>query len=231
MDTSQHSVGLEPHELGGIDDMDNWVIVGDSSTILPQLPSESINAVITSPPYDNLRSYNGSTWNFDIFKTIAKELVRLLKQGGVIVWVVGDATIKGSETGSSFKQALHFKELGLNLHDTMIWEKQAPRYPAGKNSVRYGQNFEYMFIFSKGKPSTINLIRDKPNKYYGSGYWGKVSSFQQKDNKDIRIYRNKPELKVAEFGVRNNIWKINTNTTRKQCEKYLSQHPLHFRKV
>ena len=87
MDTSQHSVGLKPHELGGIDNMDNWVIVGDSSTILPELPSESINAVITSPPYDNLRSYNGSTWSFDIFQTIAKELVRLLKQGGVIVWV------------------------------------------------------------------------------------------------------------------------------------------------
>lgn len=119
---------------------------------LRELPSESIDMVLTSPPYDNLRTYNG--YSFD-FENIAKELVRVIKQGGVIVWVVGDQTKEGSETGTSFRQALYFKELGLNIHDTMIWHKVNP-IPLNHN--RYEQAFEYMFVFSKGKPKTFNPL-------------------------------------------------------------------------
>ena len=113
---------------------------------------------ITSPPYDKLRDYDG--FNFD-FENLARELFRVCKEGGVLVWVIGDATIKGSETGSSFRQALFFKEIGFNLHDTMIYQKSGFSNPS-KN--RYHQIFEYMFIFSKGKPMTFNPFKDKPNK-------------------------------------------------------------------
>lgn len=113
-----------------------------------------LDLTVTSPPYDNLRRYNG--YSFD-FEYIAKELFRVTKQGGVVVWVVGDATVKGSETGTSFKQALFFKECGFNLHDTMIYQKDNPP-PVGGNN-RYYQHFEYMFILSKGSPKTFNEIK------------------------------------------------------------------------
>jgi len=115
-----------------------------------------VDLTVTSPPYDNLRTYNG--YSFD-FEAVAKELYRVTKQGGAVVWVVGDATINGSETGTSFKQALFFKEIGFNLHDTMIWRKTTP-VPQFK-SRRYTSAFEYMFIFSKGKPNICNYIKTK----------------------------------------------------------------------
>jgi len=116
------------------------------------LPNECIDLTVTSPPYDNLRKYKGFTWDFE---STAKELYRVTKKGGVVVWVVGDATINGSETGTSFRQALYFKEIGFNLHDTMIYAKKNP-IPLTHN--RYEQYFEYMFVFSKSKPKTFNPI-------------------------------------------------------------------------
>ena len=145
------------------DDCINKIIQGDCLKVMPDIPNNCIDLTVTSPPYDNLRDYKG--YEFD-FKNIAKELYRVTKQGGVIVWVIGDATIKGSETGTSFKQALYFKEIGFNLHDTMIYYKNNP-IPLTHN--RYEQYFEYMFIFSKGKPKTFNPIMDNvktPNKKY-----------------------------------------------------------------
>ena len=118
----------------------------------------SVDLTVTSPPYDNLRTYKGFKWDF---KATAKELYRVTKQGGVVVWVVGDATIKGSETGTSFRQALYFKEIGFNLHDTMIYAKNNP-LPINAN--RYYPCFEYMFVFSKGKPKTFNPILEKKTK-------------------------------------------------------------------
>ena len=117
------------------------------------LPNDCIDLTVTSPPYDDLRKYNGYSWDF---KATAKQLYRVTKQGGVVVWIVSDATIKGSETGTAFRQALYFKECGFNLHDTMIWQKTNPM-PKVKTS-RYFDVFEYMFIFSKGKPKTFNPI-------------------------------------------------------------------------
>ncbi len=111
------------------------IIQGDCLEIMKTLEDNSIDLTVTSPPYDNLRDYNGYTFDFE---GIAKELYRVTKQGGVVVWVVGDATIKGSETGTSFKQALYFKEIGFNLHDTMIWEKQTFT-ATGALKTRYAQ--------------------------------------------------------------------------------------------
>lgn len=119
-----------------------------------QMEPEGVDMVLTSPPYDNLRTYNG--YSFD-FEQTAQQIFRVLKKGGVCVWVVGDATIKGSETGTSFRQALYFKDIGFNLHDTMIYRK---RNKPPLNHNRYEQEFEYMFLFSKGTPRTCNLLRE-----------------------------------------------------------------------
>jgi len=130
---------------------------------MARMPDNFIDLTVTSPPYDNLREYKG--YEFD-FESIAKELFRVTKKGGVVVWVVGDATINGSETGTSFRQALYFKEIGFNLHDTMIYRKLNP-IPLTHN--RYEQAFEYMFILSKGKPNTFNPIKI-PCKTAGTAY-------------------------------------------------------------
>lgn len=165
----------------------------------------SIPLTITSPPYDNLRTYGNITdWNFDIFKEIANELYRVTQNGGVVVWVVGDATINGSETGSSFKQALYFMEIGFKLHDTMIYEKNSSSFPAKKGSKRYTQIFEYMFILTKGKiRDDINLLCDKPNKWAGHTNWGNNTQYN-KEGVLIQTNNIKP---IPNFSMRNNIWK------------------------
>ena len=163
-----------------------------------------VDLTVTSCPYDNLRSYhNSSTWNFDIFKEIAKLLYDITADGGIVVWVVGDATINGSETGTSFKQALYFMECGFKLHDTMLFEKNSSSFPAKRTGNRYTQIFEYMFVFSKGKPKTAHLICDKENKWKNFINWGK-NTIYNKDGELIPTNNIKP---VPEFSPRNNIWK------------------------
>jgi DNA modification methylase len=131
----------------------------DCLKVLPTITENSVDLIITSPPYDNIREYNNSsTWNFDIFKNIANELERCLKDGGVIVWIVNDATINGSETGTSFKQALYFKEIGLNLHDTMIWEKDTFT-AVGRLKQNTAVLFEYMFVISKRQTQNYKFIK------------------------------------------------------------------------
>lgn len=163
-----------------------------------------VDLTVTSCPYDNLRQYhNSSTWNFDIFKEVAQLLYDITAEGGVLVWVVGDATINGSETGTSFKQALYFMECGFKLHDTMLFEKNSSSFPAKRTGNRYTQIFEYMFVFSKGKPKTAHLICDKENKWKNFTNWGK-NTIYNKDGELIPTNNIKP---VPEFSPRNNIWK------------------------
>lgn len=131
----------------------NKILPGDCLEVMKNFDSQSIDMVLTSPPYDNLRNYKGYVFAFE---EIAKEIYRVIKNGGVLVWVVGDATIDGTETGTSFKQALFFKEIGFNLHDTMIFRKKNP-IPQIYRS-RYNNEFEYMFVFSKGKVVTHNPL-------------------------------------------------------------------------
>jgi len=137
--------------------MINEIIHGDCLDIMKDMPDNSVDLTVTSPPYDNLRDYKGYTFDFE---GIAQELYRITKTGGVVVWVVGDATINGSETGTSFKQALYFKEIGFNLHDTMIYKSKKP--PLTHN--RYEQEFEYMFIFSNGRPQVFCPIKIASNR-------------------------------------------------------------------
>jgi DNA modification methylase len=172
----------------------------DCLETMARLDAGSIDLTVTSPPYDNLRLYNG--YSFD-FEAVARELYRITKDGGVVVWVVGDATIDGSETGTSFRQALFFKEIGFNLHDTMIYQKHNFSNPS---SNRYHQIFEYMFVLSKGKPKTFNALKDRPNVEAGKiGSWGKNTSRQV----DGTMVERKRKVNT-EFGMRYNIWRIKT---------------------
>ena len=135
---------------------------GDCLDVMDKLIEEGVEVdlTVTSPPYDDLRNYNNTlVWNFDVFKQVADRLYKITKNGGVVVWVVNDKTKNGSETGTSFKQALYFKEIGFNLHDTMIYAKNNP---IPQNHNRYEQAFEYMFILSKGKPNTFNPLKEGP---------------------------------------------------------------------
>lgn len=133
------------------------IILGDSEQVLKELPNESVDLVVTSPPYDNIKNYHNSLdFTFDKFKNIVNELYRVLKQGGVVIWVVADQTKDGTESGTSFRQALYFKEAGFNLYDTMIYRKL--NYMPLTHR-RYEQEFEYMFCFSKGIPKTFNPIK------------------------------------------------------------------------
>lgn len=174
----------------------NKIYCGDCLEVMKDIPDKSIDMILTSPPYDNLRDYKGYTFNFE---GIAKEIYRVLKDGGVCVWVVGDATIKGSETGTSFKQALYFKEIGFNLHDTMIYLKENLAFP-DKN--RYYQGFEYMFVFSKGVPKTFNPIKDKINKSFGRSMKG---STQRLPNGETIPFKHQDRT-IPQNSTRFNYW-------------------------
>lgn len=200
---------------------------GDCLEIMDKLIEERVvvDLTVTSPPYDDLRNYENSlTWNFDIFKQVANKLYKITKDGGVVVWIVGDKTKNGSETGTSFKQALYFKEIGFNLHDTMIYEKNTSSFPARKTGNRYTQIFEYMFVFSKGKPKTVNLICDKPNKWAGHTNWGKNT--QRDENGDLKeTNKIKP---VPKFSPRNNIWRYVVGNSFNTKDKIAHKHPAIF---
>jgi DNA modification methylase len=177
------------------------LIHGDCLEEMKKIPNGSIDLTVTSPPYDNLRTYNGNNeqWGEHVWKELIKQLYTVTKPGGVVVWVVGDATIKGSETGTSFKQALWAKECGFNLHDTMIYEKAQACF--GSNKC-YLHSFEYMFIFSKGSPSRLNFIRDREN-VRGGATESTVSSGMNKNGMSgDRVCRTATQL-----GKRKNIWK------------------------
>lgn len=181
----------------------NKIYCGDAAILMKEIPNNFINLTITSPPYDGLRDYKG--YSFD-FETIALELYRVTKQGGVVVWVVGDATINGSETGTSFRQALFFMKLGFNLHDTMVYKK-LNFAPLTHN--RYEQEWEYMFVFSKGKPKTFNPIKI-PSKYAGQKTWGKPSYYKTSDGK----LTSKPQKVIGTEKIKGNVWEYRTGSTQ-----------------
>lgn len=174
------------------------IICGDNCEVMRTLPSESIDLVVTSPPYDDLRTYGGHSWDF---YGVAWNLKRLLKPGGVIVWVVADATKDGNETGSSFRQALHFKDTGMRLVDTMIWNK--PPKGANGSSLAYPQSAEYMFVFSVGAPRAVNRLRDRRNATAGSTFRKTVGGRCRKNGADVGEIAVTPE-----FGLRTNVWSI-----------------------
>lgn len=193
---------------------------------MKRIPDGSVDLTVTSPPYDNLRSYNGNIdqWSYEKFQGIAKELYRITKQGGVVVWVVGDSTIKGSETGTSFKQALFFKEIGFNIHDTMIYQKNTSTFPARRDGVRYTQIFEFMFVFSKGKPKTTDLLCDKKNKWGGISTWGNTWNRNGNDE----LIKTNHKISIPEYSPRNNIWFYNVSRGKRSGGGDKPKHPAPF---
>lgn len=174
-----------------------------------------MDLTVTSPPYDNLRTYNGNNalWGEHVWRDVIAELYRVTADGGVVVWVVGDATINGSETGTSFRQALWAMECGFRLHDTMIWGK--PNFSAvGALAARYAPVFEFMFVWSKGAPNTFNPIKDRPNKHAGKSAFGTI---RQADGSTKPMSKT---MTIKEYGQRFNIWEI-----APQCQK---GHPAPF---
>ena len=205
--------------------MSSELYCGDCLEAMRGFNDGCIDLTVTSTPYDNLRTYNGNIeqWSFEKFQQIAKELYRVTKDGGVVVWVVGDATIKGSETGTSFRQVLYFKEIGFNLHDTMIYMKDNPP-PVGGNN-RYYQSFEYMFVLSKGSPKTFNpIVEPRRNKW--------------NDKRTIRtrpVTRNKAGIftektvKVNQGNVKlQNVWDYVVSGGSVSSDSYAHEHPAIF---
>lgn len=188
-----------------------------------KMPDCFLDLTVTSPPYDDIRDYKG--FSFDI-NLLTDELYRVTKQGGIVVWIVADQTINGSETGTSFKQALRFMDAGFNLHDTMIYHKAGFPFP---EKTRYNPVFEYMFVFSKGKPKTCNLIEDKLNKYSGDKV-ARPSGQRQKNGKlkENSAYRNNKSKEVKLYGVRDNIWYYAIGKGNSTSDEIAFEHPAIF---
>lgn len=207
-----------------IDNFVNKIINEDSEKGLKNLPPNSIDLTVTSPPYDDIRDYKGYNFSDSVLTNIITELYRVTKSGGVLVWVVGDSTKDGSESGNSFRQALKFMEAGFKLHDTMIYEKNTSSFPAKRTGNRYTQIFEYMFVFCKDKIKTSHMICDKANKWAGHTNWGKntnrLKNGELQETSDI-----KP---VPDFSPRNNIWKYNVGKGFNSSDKESHEHPAIF---
>lgn len=181
------------------------------------IPNCSVDLTVTSPPYDNIRTYNGYSFNW---KETIKELFRVTKQGGVVVWIVSDQTVNGSETGTSFKQALFAMECGFNLHDTMIWNKGCFS-SVGDLQIRYAPVFEYMFVWSKGKPKTFNPIKDKRNICANKKKHGTIRNADG----SIKSMSNNGKL-YEDFGIRYNIWDMPPVVSNTERTGHPAQYPL-----
>lgn len=178
----------------------------------PWASTGSIPLVVTSPPYDDLRTYGGHSWDFE---TTALELYRVLCDGGVCCWNVGDSVVDGSETLTSAKQKIFFREIGFRIHDTMIYEKTNFSQPSHN---RYHQLFEYVFVLSKGRPRTFNPIKDKRNIWSGTGTFGRNTQ-RGTDGRMVNKVRNI----IEPFGMRGNVWRGNTRGQEDICQS--TDHP------
>ena len=195
----------------------NKFYIGESVQFMKDsIPDNFIDITVTSPPYDNLRDYKG--YKFD-YKAMLEELYRVTKDGGIVVWVVGDKTEKGSETGTSFKQALYAKDIGFNLHDTMIYLKYN-WIPLTHN--RYEQQFEYMFILSKGKPKTFNPIE------IPSIHKGRMPNATFRQDSTGKLEKAHTKNKVKETKRKGNVWEYHVGNMKTTKDKIAFKHPAVF---
>lgn len=207
---------------------DNQLIHGDCTEKIKLIPDEYVDLVVTSPPYEDLRSYEG--FDFIQFIEFDYELKRVLKPGGIIAWNINDKIKDGDRSCISFKQALHFKFIGFLMHDIIIFKKKGMSYPPNP-PARYNQSWEFVFVLSKGKPKTFNPIKDYLNSTYGEKYTGKQ---REKDgNLKIRTCVKKNKIR-PKYSMRSNVWEYNTgyNHSYMNYEKYVKKHPaIMYRKL
>ena len=193
----------------------------DCIKFMKKLPDNCIDLTVTSPPYDDLRDYeNKLVWDYNTFRKVARELFRVTKKGGIVVWVIGDKTDKGNKSLTSFKHALYFQEVGFNIYDVIIYEKAGSGPP---HPNRYFNSFEYMFVMSKGKPKSVNLLKDKKNSCAGMSTFGDITR-REKDGS----LTNKGKKIINEFGVRTNIWRYNNGKGFSSKDKIAYEHPATF---
>ena len=191
------------------------LILGDAGEKLFSIAENTIDLTITSPPYDNLRTYNGnnSQWRPSVWQSVIAELFRVTKEGGTVVWNVQDATVNGSKTGTSFRQAIYAQDIGFNLHDTMIWNKGSFT-AVGSLQTRYAPVFEFMFVFTKGKIRTFNPIKDRKNKHGGK----RLSGTARQPDGTLKPMATQGSVQ-AEYGQRFSIWDVTP------CKKRSIKHP------
>jgi DNA modification methylase len=192
------------------------ILTGNAAEVLSTFDADLFHLTVTSPPYDDLRNYQGPVFDWDTFTAIAKQLYRVTAPGGVVVWIVGDATINGSESLTSFNQALYFRKAGFNLHDTMIWNKYLP----GNMGKRYVHAFEYMFIFSKGEPRTFNPLLRKNITYGQRGASSRKKEGAKTSTKRLVVVK-------GSLSIRENVWRIPVGGGRTATDgtKYAAPFP------
>lgn len=201
----------------------NKLYLGNHLEVLKKIESSSIDMVLTSPPYGQIRDYNGYSTSFK-FEPLALELARIIEKGGVIIWVVNDQYINGSRTLESYKQCIYFKEqCGLNVHDVMIYQKSGFNFPANN---RYHQVYELMFVFSKDAPKTFNPLIDRKNVYSGQKAHGRHRGADENDYKDMsQIVKAKP---IGNYGKRYNVWYYKVGGGNVTKDKIAYKHPAIF---
>lgn len=194
--------------------------LGNCLEVLPTFKQGSIDMVLTSPPYDNLRTYNdSSTWNFEVFQSVARELHRVLKDGGIMVWVVSDSTKNYGKSLTSFKQAIYFNDIGFKVVDVMIWRK--PGFTdVASIKYRYPNVFEYMFVLAKGKPSTFNPIKDRKNIHGGSA----LNGTRRQVNGTTKDLWSAGKV-LDEYGIRFNVWDMSHANKGKEKTGHPAQFP------
>jgi DNA modification methylase len=186
----------------------NTVQTGNCVEISKAIPSKFVDLTLTSPPYDKLRNYSDQEFSFF---PLAEQLFRITKEGGALVWIVGDMLVDGSETGSSFRQALEFIRLGFKLHDTMIYQKQNP---IPRRQRRYAQEFEYMFVLVRGELNTFTPIT-QPCKYAGVKSTGK---YYEKPDTKLPFRSSKNEKRISSTKVKGNVWKYWVGNNKKELK-------------
>ena len=190
----------------------------DCVKVLPYF-KDSVDLIITSPPYDDLREYGGHEFNF---RAVADAIIPALKDGGQMAWIVQDAIRNYQETGNSFRQALYFQEHGLLLHQTIIFQKANE---SGKSHTRYAEVTEYIFILTKGRPKTFNPIIDKPNAEANT----RQSNTNKGRNKAGELGSYVGSYTVPKFSKRINVWRYNTSRMApdfKDAHKHPAIYPL-----
>ncbi len=191
----------------------NSIYAKDAVAFMAKMDESSVDLTVTSPPYDDLRNYKG--YKFDL-NEIAEGLFRVTKDGGIVVWVVGDKYVKGNRNLTSFRQALHFQDVGFNVHDVMIYKKRNTPF---MRSNAYTNCFEFMFIFSKGKSKTYNPIKE-PTVRQG---FEKMPANKKADGINKKVLSKLNELKV-----RNNIWEYAVGLGGTTSDREAFKHPAVF---